>query len=482
MPGAEKQDFRGDFCRRRGLHFPLKVTMNSFYSDPAVRRRLVEFLGSDRLENVTALYLTHSDGCHFQRSELHPTSSLEWFLDRNLDIDRSLADRESLLLHLDVEYVNFDAPAEAYLDARRAFALQQPTVDVIEKVLLEWGIRPLHLITGQGHHFVWRIGLHSEVTRRIAALNPAPELVAACLERAGTGVTAAVSLDQQEAFAGLSLLMEFLAHRIKSQAMPVSLVPVEITAVELGPGATGQRELISIDISEYGDPLHTRIVRMPFTDYLKPWSSGLANELGIEEELMPFKTIPLHEMDVMKAIGIRQDEGSVRDLARCACVRIPREEEGTGHLVDDYLKGELREFHEYFYSTVHDPREAWPFTYSRTPLDPLHPCVSDILMWPNDRLLKPAGIRLVSRSLLEEGWHPRHVAGLIRSKFENPDYGWGVDWNDYEAGTRADFYTRLFAGQWAVGIDRPDDRWPAADNREMDCQWGEGGCSFAGCR
>jgi hypothetical protein len=54
---------------------------------------------------------------------------------------------------------------------------------------------------------------------------------------------------------------------------------------------------------------------------------------------------------------------------------------------------------------------------------------------------------------MAEGWHPRHVAGLIRSKFENPEHGWGVNWGDYEAGTRADFYTRLFAGLWATGVD-----------------------------
>jgi hypothetical protein len=79
--------------------------------------------------------------------------------------------------------------------------------------------------------------------------------------------------------------------------------------------------------------------------------------------------------------------------------------------------------------------------------------VEDLLLWPNDRLLKPAGIQLVTRVLLADGWHPRHIAGLIRSKFENPIFGWGVDWHDYEPSTRADFYTRLFAGLWATGVN-----------------------------
>jgi hypothetical protein len=50
------------------------------------------------------------------------------------------------------------------------------------------------------------------------------------------------------------------------------------------------------------------------------------------------------------------------------------------------------------------------------------------------------------------GWHPRHIAGLIRSKYER-DYGWLAEWLIYDAATRADFYTRLFAGLIEVGRD-----------------------------
>lgn len=33
-------------------------------------------------------------------------------------------------------------------------------------------------------------------------------------------------------------------------------------------------------------------------------------------------------------------------------------------------------------------------------------------------------------------------------------YGWQTYWEDYEPGTRADFYTRLFAGLHLTGVDR----------------------------
>ncbi len=59
----------------------------------------------------------------------------------------------------------------------------------------------------------------------------------------------------------------------------------------------------------------------------------------------------------------------------------------------------------------------------------------------------------MTRCLLAEGWHARHIAGFIRSKFEDPAYNWGVDWRDYDPAIRADFYLRLFAGQYATGVD-----------------------------
>lgn len=427
--------------------------MPSVYAYPAVRSRLIEFLGGDTLDHATAAYVTQSDGCQFDRRRLRPPMELDHFLTNELDIARSMADSASFLLHLDVEYVNFDSPAEAFLDPWRTFDLQEPVVRVIETLLLQWGIRPLHLITGQGHHFVWRITRDSVVARQLIQLSPAPELLKSCLERVPPSFRAVMDRDAQNAFAAISLLMEYLAHRVKAEAGPLSKFPVQITAVHVGPCASKQREIISIDISEYGDPLHARMVRMPFTHYRKPWVNGLARELGIEGEIPTFRAIPLHEIDIRQAIKVRQVDADVRDLARRACVRIPEQSEGASRLLADYLSSPLRKFHEHFYSDQHDAKERWPETYDRTPHDSLPPCSRHLLTWPNDLLLKPAGIQLLTRSLLAADWHPRHIAGLIRSKFENPAFNWGVNWSDYVPAIRADFYTRLFAGLHATGLD-----------------------------
>jgi hypothetical protein len=104
---------------------------DSSRANSAVRQRLVEFLGGDSLEHATAIFLSHTDGCEFDRNGLRTPQELDWFLERGLDMARSLADSASLLLHIDIEYVNFDSPAEAYLDPWRAFDFQEPAVKAI---------------------------------------------------------------------------------------------------------------------------------------------------------------------------------------------------------------------------------------------------------------------------------------------------------------------------------------------------------------
>jgi hypothetical protein len=427
--------------------------MNAYYSHPEVRQRLLEFAGSEPHSGPTALYLTQADSSRYDPKGLHVPAELNWFLERTADIARSLADRDSCLLHLDIEYVNFDSPAAAFLDPWRAFELQEPVVGVIEGLLLQWGIQPLHIITGQGHHFVWRIRKASSLAARLIDLCPAPELSESCLARTPPLLAGVYHQDEQDMFAAAALMIEYLAHRIKELAAPLAEVPVEVTAVHVGPARTQRREMISIDISEYGDPLHTRMIRMPFTYYLKPWAGGMAQYLGIENELPVVWTLPLHEMDYHLALKVRQVEADMVDLARRACVRIPLQEDGTAALLAEYLDSRLRRFHEYFYSAHHDPRERWPETYAHTDLHVLPPCARHLLEHPNDLLLKPAGMQLVTRALLAAGWHPRHIAGLVRSKFEDAGFGWGVDWNIYDAATRADFYVRLFAGLHLTGID-----------------------------
>ncbi len=425
--------------------------LRAYYRDANVRRRMIEFLGGDSLDTATCRFIAGGDTTMSQgHLQVRQTRELLSCLDEGLETCRSLWDRESLVADLDVEYVNFDQPTEAWLEPARAFELQAPVERVARELLRGFGIVPLHFQSGRGHHFTWRIRQESEACRQLAALARGPASLWQVNAQPHPPTGESVSPRLGAAFAGLGLVMEFLAHRIKETAAPLCEIPVELTAVETGP-RWHDREMISIDVSEYGDPLHARTLRVPFSAYLKPWQQA-APPCEALAKSPPMLVIPLHGFDAREGIRIMRDPQKVAELARGASTAIPDQGAGMEKLIAAYLESDVAAFHAYFYAEDHEPGERWPQTYDRTPLETLPACVRVALTQPNDLLLRPAGMRLVTRALLAGGWHPRHIAGLIRSKFER-DYGWGIQWDQYDPATRADFYVRTFAGLFATRRD-----------------------------
>ena len=120
--------------------------MNKYYSNPDVRARMLEFLGGTALENISCHYLTAGDIDSPHHRQPRPVTDLAILWESDWDISRSLWDRNSLLIHLDVEYVNFDFPIEPYLEPERIFDLQRPVELAVVAALSDYGITPLHSI------------------------------------------------------------------------------------------------------------------------------------------------------------------------------------------------------------------------------------------------------------------------------------------------------------------------------------------------
>ena len=456
---------------RKGMVLPLSERQ-SYYADPAIRRRIADYFGGELSAHGTAVYVapgTEWESLHRQRRPLEECQS---WLNQGAELNRSLWDRESLITHLDIEYVNFDHPGHPYLAAEQIFELQRPVVSAVESVMKEFHLRPLHLLTGRGHHFVWRIDKHSPAFAQLSALDRVcaslQRLYASTLGPAGEIVDA----EMGAAFAGLGLVIEFVAHCAKARAAQECQLAVELGAIEAG-GAERGREVIAMDITEYADPLCSRVIRVPFSVYLKPWQQRA--ELGNEtvEQLPPMFVIPITGIDVHEALRIQRNVQEVERLAARISTAIPDASKPMRSLVRTYLESPLARFHEWFYSQEHDAEALWPETYELTSLDVLPRSARHILEHPNDLLLRPACARLVVRAMLSLGWHPRHIAGLIRSKYER-DYGWGDQWAGFDPATRADFYARTFTAEFVTGIDNLID-FNAKSARE------EGLCFFESC-
>ena len=421
-----------------------------YYRSAAVRARIREFLGAGSLGKTTCRYLVKGETTTLRLHEHHPVGALDLLLDEGAEIARSLWDAQSLIADFDIEYVNFDRPEEAFLNPERAFGLQVPVQKTIESLLASYGIAPLHLLSGRGHHFVWRIAQDSPAFLSLQKLGHGSLSLWNAIADHPAPDGAIASTDLARAFAGLGQVMEFLAHRVKGIAARASEIPVELTAIEVGPSARG-REMVSLDISEYGDPLTVRLLRVPFSVYFKPWQQRGAIADEVLSEMRPLFIIPPGGRTLPEALPIMRSPGLTADLAATARTEIPDGSGAMEHLIADYEASSLRQFHDDFYAQEQEPPERWPATYDRVPLEAWPACGRLILEQPNDLLLRPSCIQRVVRVLLALGWHPRQIAGLIRSKYER-DFGW-TQFTGCDPATRADFYVRVFAGLFATGHD-----------------------------
>ena len=155
---------------------------------------------------------------------------------------------------------------------------------------------------------------------------------------------------------------------------------------------------------------------------------AVATSLGVSMLMLSptcnrFSSFHCKESIGAQGISAMRDPQLTAELAAHANTTIPDATRGTGKMLDDYKRSKLAKFHEWFYSQEQHPAELWPETYDRQPLEILPACARVALEMPNDLLLRPAFIRRLVRVMLALGWHPRHIAGLICSKYQR-DFGW----------------------------------------------------------
>ena len=438
------------------------MKIRDYYKTPDVRSRMIESLGGHTLSSATCFYIGRCWDTIRPGFNMRKPGDLDLFLENEWDVARSLWDRMWLVADLDIEYTNFEFPAEPFLDYQRTFSLQRPVLRAVQQILSGAGIHPLHSVTGRGHHFVWKIHPMSTAFQELAdigRISPSLERAYAIGQPPDNQI---VGLTLGKAFSGLGLVAEYVAYHIMSESQPECPIPISPEAMDMGPQERG-REIISLDVSEYGDPLHTRGMRIPFSIYLKPWQHPEMLTPEVEAKVPIMVMVPGDALDVEEITVVMRDLGKAAEWAsRTHCV-IPDGSLGMEGLIALYRRSEVRRFHDWFYSVEQEPPERWPYTYDRIPMTDMPPSIRHILEYPNDLLLQPGPIMQLAAFLMEQGWHPRHIAGLIRSKYER-DYGWFNQWFVYDAGMRADFHVRVLAGLIKLGYDQFVDLYAAAQS------------------
>jgi hypothetical protein len=401
-----------------------------------------------------------------------PASDLDNLLDGGADIFRSMWDRQSLLVHMDVDYLNADRPGHAFACPADAFQKIEPTYQSIVELLKRYQIGLLTVMTGRGYQLTGEIPLDSPLVGRLAALAPGvPDWYETQPIRLLRWIRDRFTADHARAYVGLGLILEYLAHQVIRHAAPGSRLPLVMNGTNVGCGPGG-REAVSLDLSFAGDPMDVRHVRVAFGGYqLHRFRPDL---YGAEvASLDPLVAVPRWNSSLDEMLNRHRSRDGAAYLAESSRARTPTVTDGVAALLADYEQSTLARFHRAFYLTEPNPPAAWSCTYDRFDLSALPPCVAAPLVNPHDLLLKPEYIQHVTRFLMSEDWAPRHIAGLVWSRYEK-DFGWGERWSRLSSRARAEFDVRVFAAMVATGLDRSIDfNCRSAQEKRL--------CPFAGC-
>lgn len=417
----------------------------AYYDASHVTDRILDYCGANGRGSMTAWRiggyggrrrLGHEDGAPV----LHDISALDELLRDGADVTRSLADHRGTLVQLDVDYYSdSQSPGDAYRQPELVFQRLEPLYRTVLEVYGRYGLKPLVLATGRGYHFTFRVPfgtpLHADL---VSVGNPCESLqsryraMAAHTERA---VLMGWGHD------GAGRVLEFLGHEIVRRATARTEVP--ITLADVPPPGGGA--FACLDLSAYGDPLFERQARCAFSSNQKSGALGIAAD-------WPFAlTLPRSPYDAAPLFSARMNVERAAALAATADVRIPDATSAPG-LIADYQRSAIGRFHKEFDSGPQMDSSAWIHTYDELHAQEWPACVAVPLLYPNPSLLRPVYLRTVALVLWGLGWHPRSIAGLVRSKYER-DHGWGAMWYRYDAAARAEFYVRLFCGAMACGIE-----------------------------
>jgi len=426
-----------------------------YYLSPHVRSRIMEFCGcSGEGSGCTARFLVGNGHTVLGygipgKEDIRETAQMGQILDEGRDIFRSLWDREYLMASLDLDYQNEDYADEAFYNPGAAFGKLEPVFACIGRILRGYGVGYLAVMTGQGYHLSWKISQDSLVHEKLENLAGWPPSLLAKYRHDHPLTPETIPLAKGKAHSGLGMLLEFLTFKILAECSAMAGIPVVFTGLPVGNQNVG-RESISVDLSAHGDPLYLRYFRCAFSLYHKfDGSAGVG----------PLICLPRFEEPLAEMLERRKSLLEAARLAARTAAAIPDSTAGSTRILEEYLSSPLRQIHEHFYSGWHDDPRDWGLLYDRLNLSEFSPCVARPLSYPNDALLKPANIQNVTRVLVSQGWHPRSVAGLIRSRYER-DHHWGINWMLYDAANRADFYVRSFYAMAAVGVD---------DLRDFNC-------------
>jgi hypothetical protein len=175
----------------------------------------------------------------------------------------------------------------------------------------------------------------------------------------------------------------------------------------------------------------------------------------------------------------RSEKKTIRQAGRVS-TSIPEQHKGFSNLIAEYQSSALYDFHREFDAVEQDDTSTWPQGYDRFDLESIPPCVAQAFRCPNPLLLQPTNLRAIVGTFMAIGWHPKHIAGMIYSKYMR-DYGWEVNFRCYNANRWANVWVRIYAGMILGNIDGLLDFNCTSQQEKGEAWMGMQHCPSPGC-
>lgn len=481
------------------------VTIADYYQNPEVIKRMLEYCGASQKEashfnfefwgippsqsnniraaadRTTAEFISGWGDWLERIKGKKQTSWPKWDLgvplEHELDIFRSLWDERNMVYLLDIEYINSKDKQKVYNDPHDVFWKIDSFYRATFETLRGFGITPLIVATGQGYHFIFKTpsfekdGSVIHVAQELTDIGHVEDTLAGKYANYHGQFKARrpVPLNLGKAFDTSGRLMEFLLHEILRHCAKFH-VELPITVGDVAVGNPG-KESINFDLSTYADPLYTRVHRFVFSTHSKAKGKIAAPALLTIPRFTPSNG---HELSMHDLLRIRMSLDDAQNYAAAIHTEIPDNTEGVEILLERYKASRLFAHHKDFNAVQREPHTKWHKTYDEFDPNQLPPCLRVPFQQPSPALLQPTHIHALTRALTSRGWwHPKHVAGLISSKYER-DHGWPYNWKKADAYMHAATWVRIYSGLIACGLDNKFD---------LNClsQDQKGLCTAPGC-
>jgi hypothetical protein len=371
--------------------------------------------------------------------KVFPIHMFPYKLGSGPDIFRPIISNSGVLGVFDIEYSNCNK--EVLFQRRKSIFTKQlePVYKLISSI---FGNEIIADVTWSGYHFLTDIKVGSKVYNKLLeigslnCLEPTLQYAYSVIDNNDIKRLKPISIQDGIVYNQFGRLIEFISHLVIKSVnceIPITLCDTE-------------SESISLDPSQYGDPVFMRIIRTAFSTWdkhnINPYLKSYVNKPPLVDVIRKYREF---ELELDQVIDLNQDyEKSAWHHGRFDGV-VPVAGDRILKLIEVYCESSLYSFHKEFDSIDHDPTDEL-YEMAKTDTN-LPETLRLMLKYPNPDLLTPSKLKPITEALLCRGWLPKHIGGLYTSIYRSTEGVWPLQqWSKYDASTRANFWARIYSG------------------------------------